>query len=262
MLAVLKPGRRSEAERIFKKWELDFAVIGVTTDTHPPDRQAQGRGRWPTCRSGSLSDAAPVYERPFVKRTPKPPERRSVDASRPMHGDSLLKMLGAPDMCSKRWIWEQYDHLDAGRHRAARPAATRPWCACTAPTRAWRSPPTSRRAIARPIPYEGAKQAVAEAWRNITAVGARRSPSPTTSISAIPRSPRSWARSSAGIDGIGEACRALDFPIVSGNVLALQRDPGRRHFADPHHRRRRRCSKDVRRMATGSPSSAKATRSS
>ena len=106
MLAVLKPGREAEAERIFRKWELDFAVIGVTTDTHRLVVKHKGEvvADMPV---GSLSDAAPVYERPFVKAAPRN-DAVSYDATRPVMA-SLLKIMASPDMCSRRWVWEQYD---------------------------------------------------------------------------------------------------------------------------------------------------------
>ena len=107
MLAVLKPGREAEAEKIFRKWELDFAVIGVTTDTHRFIARHKGEivADIPVT---SLSDAAPVYERPFVNRAPVSTEP-AFDKNR-LVLESLVRILGAPDMASRRWIWEQYDH--------------------------------------------------------------------------------------------------------------------------------------------------------
>src|SRR5215470_11938958 len=97
MLAVLKPGREAEAERIFAKWELDFAVIGVTTDT----------GRLVVKHKGAvvanipvdaLSEEAPVYERPFRRKSVSPPVPVAYDPNRPAI-DSLLKLIGSPDLC-------------------------------------------------------------------------------------------------------------------------------------------------------------------
>src|SRR5471030_125886 len=101
MLAVLKPGREAEAEKIFKKWELDFAVIGITTDTHRLVIKHKGvvAADMPIT---ALSDAAPVYERPFVKRAPvkgKP----AHDRTRPVL-ESLKTILASPDMASRRWV--------------------------------------------------------------------------------------------------------------------------------------------------------------
>src|SRR5438270_1887582 len=105
MLAVLKPGREAEAERIFQKWELDFAVIGTTT----------GTGRFVVRHHGrtvadipvhALSEEAPVYERPFVRGVRRSGEV-TCDNSKPVIA-SLLKLIGSPDLCSRRWVWEEY----------------------------------------------------------------------------------------------------------------------------------------------------------
>ena len=222
MLAVLKPGREAEAERIFRKWELDFAVIGVTTDTHRLIVKHKGEivADMPV---GSLSDAAPVYERPFVKRAPKA-GTPSFDASLPIM-ESLLKILGAPDMCSKRWVWEQYDNSvmadtvqpPGGDAAVVRVHGTNKGLAITTDV-------TPR--YCRADPTEGAKQAVAEAWRNLTAVGALPLAVTDCLNYGNPEKPEIMGEIVAGIDGIGEACRALDFPIVSGNCSLYNETQG------------------------------------
>jgi phosphoribosylformylglycinamidine synthase len=109
MLAVLKPGREEEAEAIFKKWELDFAVIGITTDTKRLVVKHKGEvvADMPVT---SLSDEAPLYERPFTRKAPPLPLSASAFDSTRSVLDSLLKLLASPDMCSRRWVWEQYDN--------------------------------------------------------------------------------------------------------------------------------------------------------
>jgi phosphoribosylformylglycinamidine synthase len=222
MLAVLKPGREAEAERIFKKWELDFSVIGVTTDTHRLIVKHKGEvvADMPV---GSLSDAAPVYERPFVRRAPAT-GTPSFDKTRPVM-DSLLKILGAPDICSKRWVWEQYDYTvmadsvqcPGGDAAVVRVHGTDKGLAMTTDV-------TPR--YCRADPYEGAKQAVAEAWRNITAVGALPLAVTDCLNYGNPEKPEIMGEIVAGIDGIGDACRALDFPIVSGNCSLYNETQG------------------------------------
>jgi phosphoribosylformylglycinamidine synthase len=213
MLAVLKPGREAEAERIFKKWELDFAVIGVTTDT----------GRLIVKHKGAvvadmpvkaLSDEAPVYERPYEKReTAK--NTPTFDASRSvLH--ALKKILGSPDMCSRRWVWEQYDYsvmadtaqCPGGDAAVVRVHGTHKGLAIATDV----SP-----RYCKADPFEGAKQAVAETWRNITAVGGTPLAITDNLNFGNPQKPEIMAEIVAGVDGIGAACRALDYPVISGN---------------------------------------------
>src|SRR5476649_482015 len=213
MLAVLKPGREAQAEAIFKKWELDFAVIGITTDTGRLviKHKAVVQADMPIT---ALSDAAPVYERPFVIREPVKGEP-SYDKTRSVLA-SLEKMLAAPDMASRRWIWEQYDNSvmnDTLQHPGGDAAVVRVH--------------GSRKALAittdvsprycRPDPFEGGKQAVAEAWRNLTAVGATPLAVTDNLNYGNPQKPEIMWEIVAGIDGIGAACRALDFPVIGGN---------------------------------------------
>src|SRR6202035_4744651 len=106
MLAVLKPGREAEAERIFRKWELDFAVIGTTTDTGRFVVRHEGR-TVADIPVHALSEEAPIYERWFVLRQAGSGDV-TYDSSKPVIA-SLLKLIGSPDLCSRRWIWEQYD---------------------------------------------------------------------------------------------------------------------------------------------------------
>jgi phosphoribosylformylglycinamidine synthase len=213
MLAVLKPGREPEAEKIFRKWELDFAVIGVTTDTHRFIARHKGEivADIPVT---SLSDAAPVYERPFVKRTPVTGQP-GFDKNRSL-ADSLAKILAAPDMASRRWIWEQYDHsvmndtveAPGGDAAVVRVHGTKKALAITTDV----SP-----RYCRPDPFEGGKQAVAEAWRNLTAVGATPLAVTDNLNYGNPQKPEIMWEIVAGIEGIGAACRALDFPVIGGN---------------------------------------------
>ncbi|MEI9990102.1 MAG: phosphoribosylformylglycinamidine synthase subunit PurL [Rhizomicrobium sp.] len=213
MLAVLKPGREAEAERIFKKWELDFAVIGVTTDTHRLIVKHKGAvvADMPVT---ALSDEAPKYQRPFEPAEPAH-GTPAHDASRPVIA-SLKTILAAPDMCSRRWVWEQYDHTvmadtvqrPGGDAAVVRVHGTNKGLSITTDV-------TPRYCLADP--FEGAKQAVAEAWRNITAVGARPLAVTDNLNFGNPQKPHIMGQIVRGIDGIGEACRFLDFPVIGGN---------------------------------------------
>ena len=213
MLAVLKPGREAEAEKIFKKWELDFAVIGVTTNTHRLVVKHKGEvvANMPV---KALSDAAPLYKRPFVKTAPASGVPK-IDSTKPIM-QSLLKIMASPDMCSRRWIWEQYDYsvmadtvqCPGGDAAVVRVHNSNKGLAITTDV--------SPRYCAAD-PFEGAKQAVAEAYRNICAVGAKPLAITDNLNFGNPQKREIMWQIVAGIDGIGEACRALDFPVISGN---------------------------------------------
>ena len=213
MLAVLKPGREAEAERIFHKWELDFAVIGRTTDTNHFVIRHQGEivADIPV---RALADEAPVYQRPYTRRAVdgKEPE---FDRTKPLR-QSLLKLIGSPDLCSRRWIWEQYDwsvmadtaQSPGGDAAVVRVHGTNKALAITTDV-------TPR--YCRADPYEGGKQAVAEAWRNLTAVGAMPLAVTDNLNFGNPEKPEIMGEIASSIDGIADACRALDFPVISGN---------------------------------------------
>lgn len=214
MLMVLKPGREAEAEAIFTKWELDFAVIGRVTDTGRMVLTFDGET---VCDIplGPLADEAPLYDRPHV---PTPPRPALVD----LPGDTdlaadLVTLMGSPDIASRRWIWEQYDHM-VGADTVQRPGGdaavvrvhgTRKGLAISTDC-------TPRYCFADPV--EGGKQAVAECWRNLTAVGAL--PLATTDCMNFgnPQRPEIMGQFVGCIEGMAAACAALDFPIVSGNV--------------------------------------------
>ena len=218
MLAILKPGREADAYRVFAKWGLDAAVIGKTTETGRLVLRHRGEV---VCDLplAPLTEDAPLYDRPVATRTPAvrldpaevPPPQNWTEA--------VLRVMTCPDLASKRWIWEQYDHhvmadtladSSTGADAAlVRVHGTRKALALT-------SDVTPRYVAADP--YEGGKQAVAEAWRNLTAVGAEPIAITDNLNFGNPERPEVMAELAGAIDGMAEACRALDFPVVSGNV--------------------------------------------
>ena len=214
MLMVLKPGREGEAEAIFKKWELDFAVIGEVTDT----------GRMELVWNGEtvadvpldpLADEAPLYERPYAKPHPPMP-LTDVPESTDIAAD-LLKLMGSPALASRRWVWEQYDQT-VGADTVQRPGGDAAVVRVhgTKKALAMTTDCTPRYCFADP--YEGGKQAVAEAYRNLCAVGARPLAITNCLNFGNPQRPEVMGQFVACVEGIAEACRALDFPVVSGNV--------------------------------------------
>jgi phosphoribosylformylglycinamidine synthase len=220
MLMVLKPGREGEAEAIFRKWELDFAVIGGVTDTRHMVLEWQGEV---VCDIplGPLADDAPEYDRPAISREEyrawaKVQPVESAPESSDIAGD-LTRMMGTADLASRKWIWQQYDsqvgadtlQRSGGDSAVVRVHGTRKALAITTDC-------TPRYCYADP--YEGGKQAVAEAYRNLSAVGARPLAITNCLNFGNPERPEIMAQFTGCLEGMGEACRTLDFPIVSGNV--------------------------------------------
>ncbi|MFI4988642.1 MAG: AIR synthase-related protein, partial [Alphaproteobacteria bacterium] len=216
MLMVLKPGREEMARAIFDKWELDFAVIGRLTDS----------GRLVLTMNGAVAcdiplaplvELAPVYARPYELPSPRP---ELAAASVPAPADlriALKQLLGSPDLASRRWIWEQYDSTvmadtvirpggDAGLVRVH---GTRKALALTTDC-------TPRYCAADPV--EGGRQAVAEAYRNITATGATPLAVTDNLNFGNPERREVMGQFAGCIEGMAAACTALDFPVVSGNV--------------------------------------------
>ncbi|MGE4303967.1 MAG: phosphoribosylformylglycinamidine synthase subunit PurL [Novosphingobium sp.] len=220
MLMVLKPGKEAMAEAIFRKWELDFAVIGEVTDTGHMVLEFDGEV---VCDIplGPLADDAPEYERPYVT-----PEEYKAWAAVPPLGDvpestdigaDLLKLMGSPDLASRKWIWQQYDSqvgADTMQKSGGDAAVVR--VHGTQKALAISTDCTPRYCYADP--YEGGKQAVAETYRNISAVGGLPLAITNCLNFANPQRPQIMAQIVGCLHGMGDACRALDYPIVSGNV--------------------------------------------
>ncbi|MCJ9429140.1 phosphoribosylformylglycinamidine synthase subunit PurL [Kordiimonas marina] len=213
MLMVLKPGREDMAKAIFEKWELDFAVIGTITTTGKLTLKFKGEtvGDMPI---DSLVDDAPMYDRPWVPT----PKRKAVTVPAPADlGKAVMDMIGGPHLSSRRWIWEQYDHMVMG-DTIQRPGGDAAVVRVhgTMKGLAISTDVSPRYCYADPV--EGGKQAVAETWRNITAVGAKPLAITNCLNFGNPERPEIMGQFVGCLDGMGEACRALDYPIVSGNV--------------------------------------------
>ncbi len=225
MLMVLDPQREKEAEAIFRKWGLDFAVIGKTTDTlrfvvkHHGEVMAD-------LPIKELGDEAPLYDRPWVE-TPRQQRIAAETITPPLsNADAIKKLVATPDLCAKRWIWEQYDHLILGNTVQAPGGDAAIVRVEDGPKGlALTSDVTPRYCEADP--FEGGKQAVAEAWRNITAVGGQPLALTDNLNFGNPERPEIMGQFVGCIKGIGEAARALDFPIVSGNVSLYNETNGR-----------------------------------
>jgi len=216
MLMVLKPDAEKSAERVFKKWELDFAVVGRTTDTGKLVVRHNGAVQADIPLS-ALAHAAPVYERPFtLKPKPMPIAPEDVPAPNSVLG-VLETIIGSRHLSSRRWIWEQYDHMvmadtvqrPGGDAAVVRLHGSQKGLAISCDV-------TPRYCAADP--YQGAKQAVAECWRNLTATGS--DPLAITDCMNFgnPERPEIMGEFVAAVKGMAEACTALSFPVASGNV--------------------------------------------
>jgi phosphoribosylformylglycinamidine synthase subunit PurL len=224
MLMVLDPAKEREAEAIFRKWGLDFAVIGETTDTlrFTVTHRGQVKADLPI---KELGDAAPLYDRPHIPSPEQAPiDPASIAAPIP-HAEALARLIATPDLCSKRWIYEQYDHLILGNTVQAPGGDAAVIRIGDGPKGLALTTDVTQR-YCQADPFEGGKQAVAEAWRNLTAVGALPRSITDNLNFGNPEKPEIMGQLIACIEGIGEACRALDFPVVSGNVSLYNESSG------------------------------------
>ncbi len=221
MLMVLHPGKEDMAREIFEKWELDFAIIGKLTE---PDES--GTGHMVLFHKGEkiadlpidpLAAASPEYDRPWVPT----PARETLKPSEVKAPDNLMAalktMLGGANGSSRRWIWEQYDHMvmaDTVQRPGGDAAVVR--VHGTKKALAMSSDVTPRYVFADPV--MGGRQAVAESWRNLTATGARPLAITDNMNFGNPQRPEIMGQFVGACEGIADACIALDFPVVSGNV--------------------------------------------
>jgi phosphoribosylformylglycinamidine synthase len=224
MLMILKPGREQEAQAIFRKWGLDFAVIGHTTDTGRMIVKHKG-GVEADLPVATLANSAPRYERPWLPTIPPKiilPEW--VPAPNSILG-TLKTMMGGPHLSSRRWIWEQYDHMvmgdtvqrPGGDAAVVRVHGTGKGIAATCDV-------TPRYVLADPV--MGTKQAVVETWRNLIAVGADPLAITDNMNFGNPERPEVMGQFVGAVQGMKEACEALKYPVVSGNVSLYNETAG------------------------------------
>ena len=226
MLMVLKPGKVDVAKVIFDKYDLDAEVIGETTDT----------GRLILTQFGEtvcdipvapLADDAPNYDRPWVEPKPRTPLDISKYPEPEDYGDVLLKLMSSPDMASKRWIWEQYDrHVMGDTVDSSQSMGDAAIVRIHGTNKALAITSDCNPHYVAADPYEGGKAAVAEAYRNLSAVGARPIAITDNLNFGNPERPEVMGQIVKAIDGMAEACRALDFPVVSGNVSLYNETDG------------------------------------
>ena len=221
MLMVLRPEKEAIARAIFEKWDLDFAIVG---ETIAEDRFLilHGDVVKADLPLSKLSSTAPEYDRPWSE-APTPPALPDLPEISPM--EALRALIGAPSYAHKGWVWEQYDtQVMADTIRTPGLGAGIVRVHGTTKALAFTSDVTPR--YVRANPFEGGKQAVAEAYRNLVAVGARPLATTDNLNFGNPEKPEIMGQLVGAIRGIGAACAALDMPIVSGNVSLYNETDG------------------------------------
>jgi phosphoribosylformylglycinamidine synthase subunit PurL len=231
MLMVLKPEKEKEAEAIFRKWGLDFAVVGKTTPTKRFIVR-HGGAVMADLPIKELGDEAPVYRRHFIENKRQPAIDTALIKPPMSNADALEKLIGSPDLCSKRWVWEQYDHVILG-NTVQRPGGDAAVVRINEGPKALALTSDVTPRYCEADSFVGGKQAVAEAWRNLTAVGARPLALTDNLNFGNPELPETMGQFVGCVRGIGEACRALDFPVVSGNVSLYNETNGRAILPTP-----------------------------
>jgi len=231
MLMVLRPEKEKEAEAVFRKWGLDFAVVGETT---PAKRFVvrHGGAVMADLPIKELGDEAPVYDRPYAAGAALPALDAAAVTAPMSIADALETLIGSPDLCSKRWVWEQYDHIILG-NTVQRPGGDAAVVRVNDGPKALALTADVTPRYCEADPFEGGKQAVAEAWRNLSAVGARPLALTDNLNFGNPERPEIMGQLVGAIRGIGEAARALDFPVVSGNVSLYNETNGRAILPTP-----------------------------
>ncbi|MBY6065728.1 phosphoribosylformylglycinamidine synthase subunit PurL [Leisingera aquaemixtae] len=224
MLMVLKPELEAEARAVFEKWDLDFAIVGETIAEDRFLIMHNGEVKADLVLS-KLSSTAPEYDRPWVE-TPAAEPLTDADVPTIDPIDGLKALLSSPNYAGKQWVYEQYDTTvmgDTQRRPGAGSGIVR--VHGTDKKLAFTSDVTPRYVKANP--FEGGKQAVAEAYRNLTAVGAKPLATTDNLNFGNPEKPEIMGQFVGAIKGIGEAVAALDMPIVSGNVSLYNETDGK-----------------------------------
>jgi len=223
MLMILAPGREAEARRIFEKWELDVAAIGRVTESGRLVLRMHGAVA-ADIPVGPLVGEAPVYERPIAR----PPACSDLDpASLPRRDplECLKRLVACPDLAAKRWIWQQYDHLVQG-NAVHRPGGDAAIIRVNESGKALALTTDCTPRYCRGDAVRGGMQAVAESWRNLTAVGALPLALTDCMNFGNPEKPEIMGEFAGVVEGMRAACLALDYPVVSGNVSLYNETSG------------------------------------
>ncbi len=228
MLMTLKPGREGQAQAIFEKWGLDFAVVGTITDTGRMQLKWQGEtvGDLPI---DPLALASPEYDRPH-EPTPAQ-DAANIPESRDLLAD-LMTLVGSADLCSRRWVWEQYDHMVMG-DTIQRPGGDAAVVRVHGKNKGLAMSVDCSPRYCLADPKAGGAQAVAEGFRNLSAVGAKPLAVTNNLNFGNPEKPLIMGQLVGAVEGMGAACKALDMPVVSGNVSLYNETEGQAILPTP-----------------------------
>ncbi len=231
MLMVLQPGKEDLARGIFEKWDLDFAIIGQLTDTGRMVLKMNGEvvGDLPI---DPLAEASPEYDRPWTATPPQDEIDPASFTPSVKPAEALKRLLATPDLCSKRWIWEQYDHMVMA-DTVARPGGDAAVVRIHGSNRGLAMASDCTPRYCKADPERGGAQVVAESWRNLTAVGAKPLAVTDNMNFGNPERPEIMGQFVGCVAGMKAACEALDYPVVSGNVSLYNETNGQAILPTP-----------------------------
>ena len=217
MLIVLENGKEELAKKIFDKWNLDFAIIGKTTNTKNIELFFDDKSvaKIPV---NTLVENSPMYDRKWKKS--KLPKKIKLDKKKINNlkiKDTLKKILSSPNICSKEWIWQQYDHTVMG-DTIQKPGGDAGVVRVHGTEKAIAATVDSSATYCWAHPLTGGKQVVCETWRNLISVGAKPVAITNCLNFGSPEKEENMGEFVECVQGIGEACKYLQYPVVSGNV--------------------------------------------
>ncbi len=217
MLIVLESGKEEIAKKIFDKWNLDFAVIGKTTNTKNIELFFDNK-QVANIPVNTLVENSPMYDRKWKKsKLPKKNKINKTIFKSLKIKDTLKKILSSPNVCSKEWIWQQYDHTVMG-DTIQKPGGDSGVVRVHKTDKAIAATVDSSAIYCWAHPLTGGKQVVCETWRNLISVGAKPIAVTNCLNFGSPEKEENMGEFVECVQGISEACKYLDYPVVSGNV--------------------------------------------
>ena len=217
MLIVLENGQEEQAKKIFDKWNLDFAVIGKTTKSKKIELYFEDK-KVADIPVNTLVENSPMYDRKWKKsKLPKKNKIKKVDLNNLNIVDILKKILSNPNICSKEWIWKQYDHTVMG-DTIQKPGGDSGVVKVHGTNKAVAATVDSSAVYCWAHPLTGGKQIVCESFRNLISVGAKPVAITNCLNFGSPENEDNMGEFVECVQGIGEASEYLKFPVVSGNV--------------------------------------------